>query len=62
MLRCYRPDGTELRDDRPRITDLPPLDVDVDTEAIVPRWAGETFDLTACVDATLSTLGRWHDT
>lgn len=57
VLGCYRPDGTELVDPAP-VTVLPPLDIVVDDERIVPRWDGDHLDLAACVDATLSMLRR----
>ena len=50
-IRCLRPDGTELTNPIPVLA--PPLDVAVDDDAIVPLWAGERFDLSACVDAVL---------
>jgi hypothetical protein len=56
MVRCFRPDGTELLDPVP--TWAPPLDITTARESIVPLWAGERFDLSACVDAVLATAGR----
>jgi hypothetical protein len=50
----HRPDGSHLAADRVAVGDLPPLDTHVAPDAIVPRWAGERFDLDACVDATLA--------
>jgi hypothetical protein len=55
-MRCYRPDGTELLDPIPTVTRTT-LDIPVDREAIVLLWAGETFDLSACVDAVLAATG-----
>jgi hypothetical protein len=54
-IRCYRPDGTELHHAIPalahgRLTD------NVARDALEPLWAGERFDLPACVDAALSML------
>lgn len=51
-VTCYRPDGTELLDPIPAMA-TDPLAFDLDDEAIIPRWAGERFDLSACVDAVL---------
>jgi hypothetical protein len=51
-VRCYRPDGSELLDPIP--TWAPPLDIELAKESIVPLWAGERFDLSACVDAVLA--------
>lgn len=50
-MRCFRPDGTELTNPVPVLA--PPLDITVEREAVVPLWAGEPFDLSACVDAVL---------
>jgi hypothetical protein len=44
---------TELLDLIPAVTSGP-LDLTVDDEAIVPRWLGEPFDLSACVDAVIA--------
>lgn len=54
-VRCFRPDGTELLDPVP--TWAPPLDITTTDESIVPLWAGESFDLSACVDAVLTATG-----
>lgn len=59
-VRCFRPDNRELLDPIPSMPGTP-LDFDVDAEAIVPRWAGERFDLSACVDSVLVASGRWND-
>lgn len=50
-VRCFRPDGSELLDPIPTI--VPPLELTIDDERIVPLWYGERFDLSACVDAVL---------
>jgi hypothetical protein len=53
-LRCYRPDGTQLVDPIPTGTAAPLVATDrIDHETIVPLWAGERFDLSACVDAVI---------
>jgi hypothetical protein len=54
-VRYYRPDGTELRHAIPAMA-TEPLVADVATDALLPLWAGETFDLSACVDATMQIL------
>jgi hypothetical protein len=51
-VRCFRPDGTELLDPAPAAA-IGELDLSVAHDAIVPGWAGEAFDLSACVDAVL---------
>jgi hypothetical protein len=53
-VRCYRPDGTELLDPIPSMTAPPPLTLVVDHDALEPSWAGERFDLSACVDAVMA--------
>jgi hypothetical protein len=50
-VTCRRPDGTELRD--PVSVSVDAMPRTIDDERIVPLWAGETFDLSACVDAVL---------
>jgi hypothetical protein len=50
-VRCFRPDGSELLDPVP--IDITPLQRTIDDERVVPLWAGERFDLSACVDAVL---------
>ena len=54
-VRCHRPDGTEVTNPIP--VHAPPLDITVDHDVIVPLWAGERFDLSACVDAVLYGTG-----
>jgi len=57
-LRPVRPDGTVVDLTPPATADHLPLvaDTPVEREAIVPLWAGEAFDLAACVDAVLTTV------
>jgi hypothetical protein len=57
-ITATRPDGTPLDVSPISIADLPPLDAPLRTEAIVPLWAGERFDLAACVDAVFAFTGR----
>lgn len=60
-VRCFRPDGSELFDPMPTpVSDR--LDLTAADEAIVPLWAGETFDLSACVGAVLSTRDQARPT
>jgi hypothetical protein len=54
-VRCFRPDGTELRHAIPAMA-TEPLMADVASDALLPLWAGETFDLSACVDAAMEIL------
>jgi hypothetical protein len=53
IVRCFRPDGSQLLDPIPTVASGS-LDFTVKPEAVVPRWAGERFDVEACVDAVLA--------
>jgi hypothetical protein len=55
LVRCFRPDGTELRDPTP-LAHVPRLEP-VDDERIVPLWRGEQLDLAAAVDVVLDKVG-----
>lgn len=55
-VRCFRDDGTELVDPIPARATAG-LPVIAEPEAIVPLWAGEAFDVSACVDAVLAAGG-----
>ena len=54
-VRCFRPDGTELRHAIPALASEP-LTADVARDALLPLWDGDRFDLSACVDATMEML------
>ena len=55
LVRCFRPDGIELRDPSP-LVQIPPLER-VHDERIVPLWRGEPLDLAATVDVVLAKVG-----
>ena len=56
-IHVFRPDGSELQPVHPRV-DLRRFDRQIDDERVVPLWAGERFDLEACVDAVLDWTKR----
>ena len=56
-LRCVRPEGSELREPAPVDVSTSALVRSIDDERIVPRWRGERFDRSACVDAVLTARG-----